>query len=272
MHDGLPFLRLISAYRPPSTNSSEHAEFTDCLSDLCSILLPVLLCGDFSLPSIDWLRHAGSSAQDHAFIELCNSADLSQLVRFSTRLTATLDLLLVSIPQNVSGLKCVPGLLGSDHFGFLFDYHCPFIPIRSRLIPRYSAGDFASINHVFYSVDWLSLRGKCSSVSEFYSRFCSVVLGDMSSSIPVAEARDRFTDIPSYISKLAKHRENLAEKRHIVSIQGDLEATSTKLKRCLKNSGPKRTSFFQKSQLGHLVSPYHQSPKITKPKSRGSAR
>ena len=242
-----PFLRLVCVYRSPSISTLDHHDLIDLIADLCSTRCKVVVCGDFNLPTIDWFTVSGSSLQDRSFLDLCNSAGLTQSVRFPTRSNSTLDLVLTDNPMQVGQLRCIPGLLSSDHYGVAFEYTCsetfssPF-----RLVPRYSRANFAALNAFFQSIDWLALRGSCSSVSEFYERFCCIILGTMAQQIPISEAGEGYQHVPSYIVNIAKHRENLMPKRHLEPVQKELVATEKKLRTSLKKYWANKEKTFYK--------------------------
>lgn len=119
---------ICACYRPPNAPTTFCDELHDVLNFLVSEFphSPLLLLGDFNFPRISWASQFpsvfGSSAESQSFINLCLNFNLAQLVsgptRTGTTSSNTLDLVLVSNPNLVHSLTCLPGI--SDHCFYIF--------------------------------------------------------------------------------------------------------------------------------------------------------
>lgn len=117
-----------ACYHPPDPSSA----FVDDLHDLINGIicrfnsLPIVLMGDFNFLNICW---SGSypvldpfSSDGQNFLNLCTCFNFTQAVKQPTRCTGTcsntLDLILSTHPELVTGLSYLPGL--SDHYVLQF--------------------------------------------------------------------------------------------------------------------------------------------------------
>lgn len=110
-------------------------------------------------------------------------------------------------------------------------------------------------------------------MSDFYWRFCSIVLGAMAETIPVVERADCYPPVPKYIVNIAQHTENLVEKRHLEPIRKELAATNEKLRRCLKKYwANKEKAFFKRANKAMLFRhiAHHLRPKTNEVQLLGS--
>ncbi|XP_077483861.1 uncharacterized protein LOC144093959 [Amblyomma americanum] len=110
-------------YRAPSAASTFCEDLHNCLNKVVSRFpkAPVFLLGDFNYPAILWsdpcpIVTSGSS-ECLAFIDICSTFNLRQLVKEPTRIKGScaniLDLILTTSPESVSSMTLLPGL--SDH-------------------------------------------------------------------------------------------------------------------------------------------------------------
>lgn len=139
---------LIACYRAPDCDHSFTDDLQNVLFDLTSRFphANFLLCGDFNYPDIDWDNLCASSRQSRDFLELCLLFNLSQSVTMPTRGTTTLDLVLVSNPDLIQSVSCIPGL--SDHNVVLFSLSIA-LPSRrpsKKLIRDFNNANFSTIN------------------------------------------------------------------------------------------------------------------------------
>ena len=81
------------------------------------VFQPVILCGDFNLPHIDW-DTTSPSARTPAASMLCDIVSdcfLVQLVSASTRQDSILDLVLTNIPDDIFSVTVCDNIPGTDH-------------------------------------------------------------------------------------------------------------------------------------------------------------
>lgn len=116
-----------ACYRAPNAADTFSADLFDCLSIITMRYpsTPIFLLGNFNFPAISWEDHpvvTNGSSECLAFLYLCNTFHLTQIVKTPTRVTTTsanvLDLILTTVPDFFSSLTVLPGL--SDHAVILF--------------------------------------------------------------------------------------------------------------------------------------------------------
>ena len=102
---------IVCCYRQPSTNDLTLFQQLDQLLDSNVSGSPVI-CGDFNVHETSWLHSTHTSAAGTAALEFCESRVLYQLVDFSTRHGAILDLIL---SEHAGTTVQLPNLNTSDH-------------------------------------------------------------------------------------------------------------------------------------------------------------
>ena len=81
------------------------------------VATPLVLCGDFNVPSIDWSVVSPAVSSPTA-IHLCSITHdhfLNQLVVHPTRGNNILDLVFTNCPDSISTIRNVDNLPGTDH-------------------------------------------------------------------------------------------------------------------------------------------------------------
>ena len=89
---------VVVCYRPPDRHR-DIAPFFECLATFCATGKPVIACGDFNLPEIDWCSNddpilSVRSAHAVEFLDGLSVHGLTQSVHGPTRGDAILDLVL----------------------------------------------------------------------------------------------------------------------------------------------------------------------------------
>ena len=100
-------------YRPPSSDISVLYSLNHSLLSICT-KYPIVLCGDFNLPQIDWstVTPDALSPASTLLCSIVNDNFLTQMVKFPTRQNHILDLLLVNDVNVVSCVHSVASLPG----------------------------------------------------------------------------------------------------------------------------------------------------------------
>ena len=110
-------------YNPPRSNCNTIHQLQSSLAALPGSL-PVVLCGDFNLPNIDWSHFNPSpvahSRENSLLCDPISDFNLQQMVMEPTRGANTLDLLFTNRPDILHEVKVVDGLPGSDHDAVYF--------------------------------------------------------------------------------------------------------------------------------------------------------
>jgi len=132
-------------YRPPGNSVEALVHLNNSLLSLSSCNLPLVLCGDFSVPNIDWVSVTPVSSPRPAELLCTIIADnsLAQLVDCSTRDCNILDLVL-SNHDCVSMVNVIDNLPSTDHLAIEFSLSVT-IPAQSghqRTLYNYKKADF----------------------------------------------------------------------------------------------------------------------------------
>jgi hypothetical protein len=92
----------------------------DCIDRLFSPDTPVLICGDFNLPDINWsidnFALCSDSTCDGVFLELYYNRGLRQFVSAPTRLDNTLDLVFCNDHNCLLNPRTAAPFSTSDHY------------------------------------------------------------------------------------------------------------------------------------------------------------
>ena len=130
-------------------------------SSVCSAVThyqPVILCGDFNLPHIDWFITSPSSHTPAATI-LCDFVSdcfLVQLVSANTRQDSTLDLVLTNVPDNFSSVVVCDNIPGTDHDAVKFNIEAEVClkATPSRCLYNYKKINQNHFVSIFSRVPW----------------------------------------------------------------------------------------------------------------------
>uniref|UniRef100_A0A7M5WYL3 PHD-type domain-containing protein n=1 Tax=Clytia hemisphaerica TaxID=252671 RepID=A0A7M5WYL3_9CNID len=153
---------IVSAcYRSMYNSKEQNKQLTEEITDICKKYKNhhLWIGGDFNLPDIDWNTNSITSNQyskelNEQYLEVFETSGLHQMVNFTTRKKAILDLMLTNRPGFVSNCSPVPGL--SDHdTAVLLDMICH--PQRHKPIQRkvmcWNRTDFTALRN--------DVRDKC---------------------------------------------------------------------------------------------------------------
>ena len=110
----------------PSTKLEYLIEFNKLLSVINQEPFPLVICGDFNLPEINWnyqLSH-GSHTFAGTFCEMVNDSFLRQINPYPTIITQTtsslLDLDITNHPEGFYRISTFDSFLSTDHIGISF--------------------------------------------------------------------------------------------------------------------------------------------------------
>ena len=134
-------------YNPPDSDYNTLIQLKGSLASIKSNS-PVVLCGDFNMPGIDWSNLSPSpNANSKEAVLLCDIVSdfsLQQLVLEETRGTNILDLLLTNMADYFKGVEVTDGLPGADHnaIEFTIDLTRKCALRRKRLSYNFKRADF----------------------------------------------------------------------------------------------------------------------------------
>ena len=138
------------------------------LLDSNNLLSPVI-CGDFNVHETSWLNSSHTSTAGTAALDFCESRGLHQLVQFSTRQDAVLDLIL---SEQMGSTSRLPNLNTSDHVVILLSLatpsHHPVITPPFRCVFHWSNAPWKKLTRHFYSIKW-NFQGSVDDITTQFS-------------------------------------------------------------------------------------------------------
>ena len=180
----------------------------------------MLLGGDFNLPGIDWTdMSTRSGAHDVAHCEqlmdMTTRNKLDQVVRETTRLNNTLDLLFTTHPGLISRSTTGPGV--SDHDQLVIvdtDLRASVNKKRPRNIQLFSKADWNEIRADFgkFEDKFFSTLPSQRTVEENWTQFKSAVLGGIEKWVPTKRTRVK-NDLP-WMTRELLHLKRRKQRAH----------------------------------------------------------
>ena len=145
-------------YRPPQSPVSYLEELRSSMICAVGCNVPVIICGDFNLPNIDWATVSPSpcSVDASTFCDIVSDCFLTQLVTFTTRNDHVLDLVLTTHPDLIFSISSCDNLPNTDHNAISFSVaSVPPRPINhSRLLYNFCSIDSTHLSSVLSSTPW----------------------------------------------------------------------------------------------------------------------
>ena len=163
-------LRLFVCYRPPSSYTDVYAlqyakDICTCIDKLFPVDSPVIICGDFNLPNVDWSVDNCSlccdSTCDGVFLEMYYNHGLRQFVPTPTRLDSFLDLVFSNDHNCIFNPRTADPFSTSDHNQVHFE-----IPLAMPTSQRERIG----VIHDFKNANWAEIKNFLNTV-DFYHLF-----------------------------------------------------------------------------------------------------
>ena len=164
-------------YRPPDSPADYLSQLEISLAGIPSSQ-PVVLCGDFNSPGIDWSKTSPSTASKEASLlcDLIQDYSLQQLVVEPTRENNILDLILTNIPERITDVRVTCNLPGTDHLAvdFLLSFSRGHQASGRRWVYNFKKADFNRFRDLLSEIQWNSyLLGE--SIEEDWQRFKDVL-------------------------------------------------------------------------------------------------
>ena len=145
-------------YRCPQAPLSVLEALRSSVSSAVAQNHPIVLCGDFNLPHINWdtISPSTGAPATSMLCEMVSDCFLTQLVSASTRKDSILDLVLTNTPDNIFSVVVCDNLPGTDHDAVRFNVAmvtCPNVT-PSRYLYNYQKIDQDHFVSIFSRVPW----------------------------------------------------------------------------------------------------------------------
>ena len=192
-------------YNPPGSNA---ANLTQLRSSIVSIhnSLPIILCGDFNLPSLNWSELGPSSSlesnQSTLFCDLINDFSLDQLVLEPTRGNNVLDLLLTDHPEYIRKVEVTDGISGSDHDSVQFSINLTKQRAhkRRRMTYNFKKANFDDFRQLLSKVPW-NCCFLSESVNDCWENFKDILFTVADQCIPKSMLKPNLKKSKSWLSE-----------------------------------------------------------------------
>ena len=150
-------LYLSSFFRPPNSSTEIRDHLGDSIDQVFTKVSNhpnIVIGGDFNLGDIDWSReipianNPTTGSQHNKFLHLMDDFSLTQHVKASTRPASekTLDLLLSTYPNSISGVSTFSGLRDHDIINFEINLKATRFSKSSHRVYLYKKANFNRLN------------------------------------------------------------------------------------------------------------------------------
>ena len=149
--------------------------------------LPIILCGDFNLPNIDWsvIFPTISTPVNNELCDLVRDNCLTQLVSTPTRQHHLLDLLLTNRPNMISNVCVIDNLPSTDHDAIHFTLNVT-VSLESpckRVLYNYKRADMSAFLETLSRVPWHIIES-ASDIEESWQLFKDLFFSVVDMTIP----------------------------------------------------------------------------------------
>ncbi|GMS92205.1 hypothetical protein PENTCL1PPCAC_14380 [Pristionchus entomophagus] len=204
---GTQSTRIILVYRVPALSQTNSAFIWENLDDFTKCTHPTVVVGDFNLPEVKWpLDSQKYNAVNTDFIDCCTEVGLQQRITFPTRGNAFLDLLLTDSIGIVENLEQLPNYGNSDHKAFTFQLTMKTEPQKARYVRNFRKADYAEINSLLSTIDWLLFFNVNETVNEMYEKLIHLLEEIIEKSVPLMRIDSTGKPLPGHIHRLSKKR------------------------------------------------------------------
>ena len=172
-------------YHPPSQSVSDLLSLNNCLLSIAKY--PIILCGDFNVPNIDWSTGFPTTSCSASTIlcELVHDNHLHQMVHSPTRQHNILDLVLTNSPDIVTNVYLSDNLPFTDHDAVEFSLSM-LVPSQSscrRVLYNYKKADLSGLIETLSHVPWNTIE-TADSIESSWSMFKDLFLTAVDSFVP----------------------------------------------------------------------------------------
>jgi exonuclease III len=229
-------LRIITCYRPPSSDTDTNAVdkmhlLSECLELLCDTVATLCLLGDFNL-SVDWASPNFVSDNEKCstiFTTFTSLFAFEQFVNNPTRLNnnsqssdesagSILDLVFCNDSFAIHNLEVHAPFSTSDHCSIDFNllHHVQHYDHIFN-VRNFNEGDWDSINAMLNDTDWNTIFSACSTVDECADAFYKVLTSCVENYVPLRESGNRSSNsrkyVPQHIKRLERNKLAIWKRR-----------------------------------------------------------
>ena len=168
-------------------------QLNNSLLTISSHNFPIVLCGDFNVPNIDWVT-VSSNLTTGSATHLCNLVldnSLTQHVGSPTRDSNVLDLVFTNC-DCISSVDVVDNLPSTDHFAVEF-HLLVSIPTQTqcrRSLYNYKKADFDTFREVLFRVPWTCVSD-CNDIEYSWSLWKDLFFAAVNECVPRVQWKRR---------------------------------------------------------------------------------
>lgn len=200
--------RFFVVYRPPSSDVFHSNLLLSALDHFCNVAYPVVLCGDFNLPLIDWTNNtAPNDFCNMPFLEMTWRNSLCQLIDVPTRGNAILDLLLTNANNILGDVHVDTPFSTSNHnsisFSLFVDLMSNHMPVINSLFD-YRSMNVEDIEDFLFFFSWPDAFNVCVTTHDFWNVFKDTLYLMFDAFVPQwPQSRSRCPAMPRHLQRLS---------------------------------------------------------------------
>ena len=194
---------LTACYRSPSNSNEANCELIEGINQmyLKHKNNPMWFGGDFNLPDIDWSTkniagHQYTRKLNDDFLEAFDTASLTQVVDFTTRKKATLDLFLTNRPGLIKNCEPTPGF-GDHDTAIIADIFCHPQKIKpiQRKVHVWKRADLEALHKdVKDEMDkFTTAESTETPINNLWTRFKDIILNAQNKNVPTKMTSTRYS-------------------------------------------------------------------------------
>ena len=235
---------LTACYRSPNNSSQANHELIEGLRQIYQKHknIPIWFGGDFNLPDIDWsskniIGHQYSKKLNEEFLDIFDSVKLTQIVEFTTRKKATLDLLLTNRPGLIKNIEPTSGF-GDHDTAIVADILChpqKIKPIR-RKVNIWKRADLETLKKDVSEgmSELITSETTDSPINHLWLRFKDILLKSQSKHVPTKMTSTRYSQ--PWFNRDCKRSVRKKDRRYRVYKRTRLDKDWDKYKDAAKNA------------------------------------
>ena len=179
-------------YRPPSQSVADILALNNCLLSIARY--PIILCGDFNVPTIDWsvTFPTLSSPVANTLCDLVRDNFLQQLVLSPTRENNLLDLVLTNQPDLILDVTVVDNLPLTDHDAVKFTL-CAADALQTpckRTLYNYKRANLSSLLDTLSHIPWTIIES-ANDIEDSWQQFKDLFLTAVEVTVPRVRWRQK---------------------------------------------------------------------------------